>query len=237
MLVSFLTMLVMSMMFRCIASFSRTLSQAMAPAAIIILAIVIFTGFAIPVDYMLGWCRWINWIDPVAYGFESLMINEFHNREYSCSAFVPAYGDLALQQQVCSAIGSQPGQNYVNGDAYINSGFQYYNAHKWRNVGIIVGFTVFLMFLYLAATELISSKKSKGEVLVFRRGHTPASLKEKSRDLETADAGANGAPLEKKESYVEASNIIQRQTAIFSWKVRSSSASPSGHARHLLITD
>ncbi|TKA48943.1 hypothetical protein B0A54_01019 [Friedmanniomyces endolithicus] len=217
-LVSFLTMLVMSMMFRCIASFSRTLSQAMAPAAIIILAIVIFTGFAIPVDYMLGWCRWINWIDPVAYGFESLMINEFHNREYSCSAFVPAYGDLALQQQVCSAIGSQPGQNYVNGDAYINSGFQYYNAHKWRNVGIIVGFTVFLMFLYLAATELISSKKSKGEVLVFRRGHTPASLKEKSRDLETADAGANGAPLEKKESYVEASNIIQRQTAIFSWK-------------------
>ncbi|KAK1056620.1 Multidrug resistance protein [Friedmanniomyces endolithicus] len=217
-LVSFLTMLVMSMMFRCIASFSRTLSQAMAPAAIIILAIVIFTGFAIPVDYMLGWCRWINWIDPVAYGFESLMINEFHNREYSCSAFVPAYGDLALQQQVCSAIGSQPGQNYVNGDAYINSGFQYYNAHKWRNVGIIVGFTVFLMFLYLAATELISSKKSKGEVLVFRRGHTPASLKEKSHDLETADAGANGAPLEKKESYVEASNIIQRQTAIFSWK-------------------
>ncbi|KAK0365332.1 Multidrug resistance protein [Friedmanniomyces endolithicus] len=217
-LVSFLTMLVMSMMFRCIASFSRTLSQAMAPAAIIILAIVIFTGFAIPVDYMLGWCRWINWIDPVAYGFESLMINEFHNREYSCSAFVPAYGDLALQQQACSAIGSQPGQSYVNGDAYINSGFQYYNAHKWRNVGIIVGFTVFLMFLYLAATELISSKKSKGEVLVFRRGHTPASLKEKSRDLETADAGANGAPLEKKESYVEASNIIQRQTAIFSWK-------------------
>ncbi|KAK0281109.1 Multidrug resistance protein [Friedmanniomyces endolithicus] len=217
-LVSFLTMLVMSMMFRCIASFSRTLSQAMAPAAIIILAIVIFTGFAIPVDYMLGWCRWINWIDPVAYGFESLMINEFHNRDYSCSAFVPAYGDLTLQQQVCSAIGSQPGQNYVNGDAYINSGFQYYNAHKWRNVGIIIGFTIFLMFLYLAATELISSKKSKGEVLVFRRGHTPASLKEKSRDVETADAGANGAPLEKKESYVEASNIIQRQTAIFSWK-------------------
>ncbi|TKA48982.1 hypothetical protein B0A54_01058 [Friedmanniomyces endolithicus] len=161
------------------------------------------------------------------------MINEFHNRDYSCSAFVPAYGDLTLQQQVCSAIGSQPGQNYVNGDAYINSGFQYYNAHKWRNVGIIIGFTIFLMFLYLAATELISSKKSKGEVLVFRRGHTPASLKEKSRDVETADAGANGAPLEKKESYVEASNIIQRQTAIFSWKVRSSRTAPFRHPAHV----
>lgn len=55
--ISFIATLTMSMLFRSIASFSRTLSQAMAPAAIIILAIVIFTGFAIPVDYMLGWCR------------------------------------------------------------------------------------------------------------------------------------------------------------------------------------
>ncbi|KAK5733163.1 Multidrug resistance protein [Elasticomyces elasticus] len=216
--VSFLTTLVMSMLFRCIASFSRTLSQAMAPAALILLAIIIFTGFAIPVDYMLGWCRWINWIDPVAYCFEAVMINEFHGQQYGCSAYVPSYGDLQQQQQVCSAIGSQPGQDFIDGDAYINSGFQYFHSHKWRNVGIIIGFIVFLMALYLAATELISSKKSKGEVLVFRKGHTPASLKEKSRDIETADNGANGAPLGKKESYVEASDIIQKQTAIFSWK-------------------
>lgn len=55
--ISFIATLTMSMLFRTIASVSRTLSQAMAPAAIIILAIVIFTGFAIPTDYMLGWCR------------------------------------------------------------------------------------------------------------------------------------------------------------------------------------
>lgn len=58
-LISFIATLTMSMLFRTIASVSRTLSQAMAPAAIIILAIVIFTGFAIPVDYMLGWCRYV----------------------------------------------------------------------------------------------------------------------------------------------------------------------------------
>lgn len=52
------------------------MSQAMVPAAILILALVMFTGFVIPIDYMLGWCRWINYIDPVAYAFESLMINE-----------------------------------------------------------------------------------------------------------------------------------------------------------------
>lgn len=218
MFISFITTLVMSMLFRTIASVSRTLSQAMAPAAIIILAIVIYTGFAIPTRYMLGWSRWINYIDPVAYAFESLMVNEFHGVDYRCTSFVPTYGSLALQQQVCSAVGSAAGQRYVNGDAYINSAFEYYHSHKWRNVGIIFAFMVFLMVVYLGATELISGKKSKGEILVFRRGHTPASLTEKSHDEETADSGANGTALTKTESYIDASDIIQKQTAIFSWK-------------------
>lgn len=46
----------------------------MAPAAILILAIVIYTGFALPIPYMRGWARWINYLDLVAYGFESLMV-------------------------------------------------------------------------------------------------------------------------------------------------------------------
>jgi len=167
---------------------------------------------------MLGWCRWINYIDPVAYGFESLMINEFHNRDFTCSTFVPTYGSLAAQQQVCSAVGSQAGQRYVNGDTYINSAYEYYHSHKWRNVGIMFAFMIFLMGVYLTATEFISAKKSKGEVLVFRRGHQPVSLTEKVHDEETADAGAYGAALSKKESAVSATDVIQKQTAIFSWK-------------------
>ncbi|KAF2769646.1 putative multidrug resistance ABC transporter [Teratosphaeria nubilosa] len=232
--VSFLLTLTMSMLFRTIASVSRSLSQAMAPAAIIILAIVTFTGFAIPVDYMLGWCRWINYIDPVAYGFESLVINEFHDREFACSSYVPDYGSLALQEKVCSAIGSTAGDAYVNGDAYINSAFKYYHSHKWRNVGIVFAFMIALMFAYLGATEVISAKKSKGEVLVFRRGHTPASLKETGEDEEKVNAGANGAPLALHESAVEASDVIQRQTAIFSWKDVCYDIKIKGESRRIL---
>lgn len=73
--VSFILTLTMSMFFRTIASASRTLSQALAPAALIILALVIYTGFAIPVRNMLGWSRWLNYLDPVAYGFEALMVS------------------------------------------------------------------------------------------------------------------------------------------------------------------
>lgn len=131
-LVSFALTLAMSMLFRTIASVSRTISQAMVPATLLILAIVIFTGFAIPIQYMLGWCRWINWVDPVAYGFEALMVNEFHGRPWTCASFVPGYPGLAPRNKICDEAGARPGISYVNGDAYLRTAFQYKYAHRWR---------------------------------------------------------------------------------------------------------
>ena len=66
----------MSMVFRTIGALSKSLAQAMAPAAVFILALVIYTGFTVPINNMHPWFRWINYLDPVAYAFEALMINE-----------------------------------------------------------------------------------------------------------------------------------------------------------------
>lgn len=49
---SFACLIAMSMLFRTIGSLSRTLAQAMAPAAIFILALVIYTGFVVPIRDM-----------------------------------------------------------------------------------------------------------------------------------------------------------------------------------------
>ena len=48
----------------------------MAPASVFSLALVIYTGFTIPIKYMHPWFRWINYLNPVGYAFEALMINE-----------------------------------------------------------------------------------------------------------------------------------------------------------------
>jgi ATP-binding cassette, subfamily G (WHITE), member 2, PDR len=48
----------------------------MAPAAVFILALIIYTGFTIPTGQMHPWFKWIAYLNPVAYGFEALMINE-----------------------------------------------------------------------------------------------------------------------------------------------------------------
>ena len=73
-------------------AFSRTLSllRATIGPPMVDLALIIFTGFAIPITYMPDWCRWINYIDPLAYAFEALVVNEFHSREFMCDQFVPS---------------------------------------------------------------------------------------------------------------------------------------------------
>lgn len=237
-LISFTLTLVMSMVFRTIGSVSRTLSQAMAPAAILILALVIYTGFVIPTRYMLGWSRWINYLDPISYGFESLMINEFHDRKFSCSVFVPNdiqglapnYANIGGLQRACNTVGSVPGELMVDGDAYINSSFEYYHAHKWRNFGIMIAFLIFFCCTYLAATEFIQAKKSKGEVLVFRRGHIPATAKESPNDIESGVTG----PTPVTEKNDNSGAIIQRQTAIFHWEDMCYDIKIKGEPRRIL---
>ncbi|KAF2116373.1 ABC drug exporter AbcA [Lophiotrema nucula] len=218
-LISFVLTLVMSMFFRSIASCSRSLVQALAPAAILILGLVMYTGFTIPTKYMLGWSRWIGYIDPVGYGFESLMINEFHNRQFRCAAYVPTgpgYDDVPSVNHVCSAVGAVPGNPFVDGDTYIDSAYGYVHSHKWRNLGILVAFMFGLMALYLGATEYITAKKSKGEVLVFRRGHKVLKKSKSTEDLETGHESRSITAVKTNEDGGIA--IIERQTAIFQWK-------------------
>jgi ABC-type multidrug transport system permease subunit/ABC-type multidrug transport system ATPase subunit len=217
---SVFTMLTMSMIFRTIAATSRTLSQALVPAAILILGLVIYTGFTIPPRNMLGWSRWMNYIDPIAYGFESLMVNEFHNRWFDCldSAMIPAgpgYTNVPSTSKICSAKGARAGSNRVFGNDYLADSFQYYNSHKWRNLGIMIGFMIFFMATYLTATEYISESKSKGEVLLFRRGHTPKRSSED--DIELSNTVAPGQKTDETSSQ-EVSAGIQRQTAVFHWQ-------------------
>ncbi|KLO83228.1 putative ABC1 transport protein [Fusarium fujikuroi] len=210
--ITFLVTLCMSMIFRTIASASRTLSQAMVPAALLILALVTFTGFVIQIDYMLGWCRWINYVNPLAYAFESLMVNEFHNRKFECNLFIPTYPDAAPENRVCSTVGAVQGEPMVSGDRYINLSFSYYHAHKWRNVGIVIAFTLLFLATYMFFAETVSAKKSKGEVLVFRRGHR---LARNRVDAESSPAGR--VAITEKEGYGEGQPSNFKSTSVFHW--------------------
>lgn len=216
-LTTFLITMVMSMLFRTIAASSRTLAQAIAPGSLIIVSLMIYSGFALPKPYILGWSEWIFYLDPLSYAFESMMVNEFSNRNFPCSQFVPfggAYDQSTGEQRVCSAVGSRPGLPFVVGDNFIESAYHYSSSHKWRNIGILFAYMIGLGATYLLATEYITEKKSKGEVLLFRRGEIPKNTTAKSTDEESALTSFK----KQSDEEVKEGAKVARQTAIFHWE-------------------
>jgi ATP-binding cassette, subfamily G (WHITE), member 2, PDR len=190
----------------------------MVPASIVMLALLIFTGFVVPVDYMLPWCRWINYLNPVAYGYESLMVNEYHGRNFTCSARIPDYANASINNVACDAVGAVPGRSYVNGDDYINSAYSYYHNHKWRNVGIIAAMVVFNHLAYFITSEYVTAKKSKGEILVFRRGFVPKLAAKGGDDVEKSLSGPVPVVLEKSAGHESCGEgLFHGSTSVFHW--------------------
>ncbi|KAH6984470.1 ATP-binding cassette transporter [Ilyonectria sp. MPI-CAGE-AT-0026] len=205
----FLLVLAMSGIFRFIGAFSRTKQQAMVPASVLMLALLVFNGFVVPIDYMLPWCRWINYVNPAAYGYEALMVNEYSGRNFECSSYIPSYGIPGTTNVACGAIGAVPGQTSVTGDAYIGSAYSYYRSHKWRNIGILIAMTILNHVLYVLASEYVTAKKSKGEILVFPRRVTP---KVSGRGRDDVEAG-----LRKPGSGSPRKGNFQGSTSVFHW--------------------
>lgn len=220
----FFATLAMSHMFRTVGALTKSLFEALVPATILLLALVSYTGFAINVTNMHGWGRWINYLNPLGYAFESLMANEFHNRNFSCSVTIPTgpgYENMAQDGWVCSGTGAHPGQDYIRGDDYIELSFEYYNSHKWRNFGIIVAFTFFFLATYFVSVHFNPGLRSQGEKLVFQRSKLKQIRKEQKmkrgndrQDVESGvqsltDISGTVADTPKQDgAYVETSNDV-----------------------------
>lgn len=74
---------------------------------------------------------------------------------------------------------------------------------------------LFFLATTLIATEYITAAKSKGEVLVFRRGYVPAANKSYADDEESAQ------PVQKnidEKSIAQNVSGLQKQTSIFHWE-------------------
>jgi ATP-binding cassette subfamily G (WHITE) protein 2 (PDR) len=65
-LVTFTSTFVMSAIFRTLAALTITISQAMSLAGVMILAIVVYTGYVVPGPYMHPWFAWIKWVSKLS---------------------------------------------------------------------------------------------------------------------------------------------------------------------------
>ncbi|KAH7145362.1 hypothetical protein B0J13DRAFT_595349 [Dactylonectria estremocensis] len=235
-LITFITTFTMSAVFRTMGAITKTVSQAMTLAGVLILALVIYTGYVISVPQMHPWFSWICWINPIFYAFEILIANEFHGREFPCpsNSLIPPYNPPVGDSWICSTVGSVAGQAYTSGDAYIAETYEYYYSHVWRNFGILVAFTVGFMIIYFVASEVNSSTTSTSETLVFRRGHVPAYL------MDTKDAGQStedNSPYVGRKSHGDGEmqvHDLEPQTDIFTWRDVVYDVEIKGEPRRLL---
>ena len=203
--------LVMKAYFRTIASVFSQPAPAQAVAGISLLILVLYTGYQIPVPQMIGALRWLIYINvrspphksvsilfityaqPIRYAYESILTNEFHTLQGTCSTLVPSgagYEGITIQNQACPVVGAVPGQTFVNGNRYVNLSYGYSYSHVWRNFGILVAFCVFFLFTYLSLTEITSGTAEFRSVVEFKRGAKSAPKAATSpRDVENNDGG------------------------------------------------
>lgn len=213
-LLQLVSVVTMSGLFRCLATITRTLSQAMALGGIIIICIAVYTGFTIPQPDMRPWLGWVRWLNPIFYAFEGIVANEFHGLRAKCVEFLPDYPSLSGLYFTCLEAGAVPGERYVSGDRYIAKHYDYSYSHLWRNFGILIAFFVSFHVIYLFLTELVPGTASAPKTLSFLPGHIPAKL-----SPDDVEAGHRSeVPKELLKSDSQSRLLLPKQENIFSWQ-------------------
>ncbi len=97
------------------------------------------------------------------------------------------------------------------------------NLQTLRNYGILIGFLLFFLFLYLLGAEFISAKRGKGEILVFKRGQLKKVNRQQHDDPEARPVDVKRSVVTDTDTMIaddgsEEVIKLQRQTAVFHWK-------------------
>ncbi|KAJ5641655.1 ABC multidrug transporter atrF [Penicillium lividum] len=228
----FATTMCMTAFFRAIGALFSTFDGASKVSGFMISALIMYTGYMIQKPEMHPWLGWIFWIDPLAYGFEALLSNEFHDKEIPCvgTNLIPnGAGYTDSRYQSCAGVGGAThGSTSVSGDSYLAS-LSYSHSHLWRNFGINWAWWVLFVVVTIIATSRWQSPGEGGTCLVIPRerlavhnqrskGDEEAQVQEKTKPSEN-DARDSG----------DIENQLVRNTSVFTWKdLKYTVKTPSG---------
>lgn len=202
----FLWIITMTMyaFFRAIGALVGSLDIATRITGVAIQALVVYTGYLIPPSKMHPWFSWLRWINPIQYGFEGLLTNEFYNLEIQCTPpyIVPQIPGAQEQYQSCALQGNTPGSLTVSGANYIQVAFQYSRSHLWRNFGIICAFFIFFVALTAFGMEIQKPNKGGGAVTIYKRGQVPRAVEKEmeSKSFAKDEESGNSEAVAEKQS-------------------------------------
>ncbi|KAJ3127424.1 hypothetical protein HK100_009771 [Physocladia obscura] len=149
----------------------------------IILSAVRILLFSIILYFMVGLqtsAAHILYINPLGYGFQTLMINEFEGLELQCvgTSLVPTgpwYTNIA--HQTCTLAGSVQGSPTTDGLAYLSAAQGINTTMKWWNLLINVGLGVVFLIIDCIVLETVQHGKAGLTVKLYKpanesKGHS-----------------------------------------------------------------
>ncbi|QRV86840.1 ABC-2 type transporter [Ceratobasidium sp. AG-Ba] len=235
-LFTYLTFLVMTAFFRLIGIICKGYDTAARLAAVIITLMVVYAGYMIPVYSMKRWLFWIWYMNPLNYGFASMMENEFYRISMACvgSYIIPhnvpgvvtKYPETLGPNQVCTLLGASPGESEVSGSAYINAGFEYKKDQLWRNFGILVLYWVAFIALQVLAMEKFQHGANARAITIFAK--ETAETKERNQRLHERKAAL------RKGEVNQDLGALTKSTKAFTWENLDYTVPVPGGQRQLL---
>ncbi|KAL0078387.1 ABC-2 type transporter-domain-containing protein [Phycomyces blakesleeanus] len=137
-----------------------------------------YVGYTIPYPKMYPWLYWFYWINPLAYGYKALLVNEMNGQEYSCEGpgnavpYGPGYDNW--DYKVCTMTGGVPGENFVKGESYLLEKLSYRPWEAWAPDFLVV-VAYFLLFTVLCALcmEYISTGGGGNTTKLYIPGKAP----------------------------------------------------------------
>ncbi|KKK16272.1 hypothetical protein ARAM_003175 [Aspergillus rambellii] len=219
----FTATMVMTAFFRAIGAGFKTFDGASKVSGFLVAAVIMYTGYMIRKPEMHPWFVWIYWINPLAYGFDALLSNEFHGKILPCVGsnlvpFGPGYNDG--HHQSCTGVGgAKPGLNYVTGDDYLAS-LSYSHSHVWRNFGILWAWWGLFVVLTIIATTRWKSASENGPSLLIPRESAERHRLDVRKDEEAQANATSSKKLQDEGSQGsdDIDNQLVRNTSVFTWK-------------------
>ncbi|KAG1745080.1 ABC-2 type transporter-domain-containing protein [Suillus paluster] len=219
----FLMSQTMKSFFRAVAASFKTRASALAASGIFVLLMSLYSGYTVPWPTAPTGLRWIMWLNPLWWGLGGLVVNEFHTLDGVCSTLVPqgpGYANVSLANQVCTTVGSQPGQLLVDGNIYVGLTFDFWYGHLWRNFAVMCGFYLGFLAVLLVATECNTSFAFDSAVVLFKHGSSAINENAKALDEEKVDAEIHSGCRSKAGDSSTFDNVEKETTVtdLFTWQ-------------------
>ncbi|KAH9470966.1 hypothetical protein Pst134EA_004876 [Puccinia striiformis f. sp. tritici] len=176
-IIVYFTFLALSAFFRFLGSISFSFDTAARMASVLVMSMVLYSGYMIPEPAMKRWLAWLYHINPVNYAFSALMANEFKSLDISCEGpYIlpngPDYPTILGPNQICTLRGSKSGNPIVVGADYIRASFNYSTSNIWRNFGIECAYIVLFMTCLFLAVENLALGSGMPTIKVFAKENT-----------------------------------------------------------------